>query len=739
VLAIKDGNNQTGTAGSPLPVSLSVSVKDAFTNPISGVTIDWSVLSGAGSLSSPNSVTDTGGLATIVYTLGNVAGANQVSATVNGQVLLTQTFYATGGAGVGSQFTLVSGDNQSANLGQDLTNPLIVKVLDSLNNPVENATINWTGGTFQFPATLTDANGESQNVLTVGSSGAQTATATQGTLTPLTFHYTGLIPAITDLAGTSDNTSSDLTWTAVSGAGSYNIYTSATPGGPYTLVANSPINSYNATSLTNGTPYYFIVRAVEGANESADSNEISVTPKATWLTQLGLVSGGSPLSDSCEAIAQDSTGNTYCAGGVYGDLGETSGGGRDAFVMKVDPDGAVLWVKQLGATSIVPFGSSAQDDICHGVALDDSGSVYCAGETSSNLGQNNAGGSDAFIAKLSATDGTIQWVQQFGSVTPFGIDKSGMDRCNSLAIFLDNNPANTAGDFLYCAGDTSSPDFGEPLAGVKDAFVLKMNLDGLTSWITQLGATTIGAHANMEDTFTSVAVDGLGNVYCGGHTFGTIADTNVSGSDAFMMKLDSDGLGWYITQMGGTFPGLADSSGNETCDGIAVNGTGDAYCAGSTDGNLVVTNAGNEDAYIIKLKSDGTYDWATQLGDGSGGSVLRDSCLSVTLGSDGSVYCGGQTMGDLGETNAGGADAFVMKLDALGTFQWVSQLGASTVYTGGDNSGDEACKGIITDSSGYIFCAGYTTGAMGETNAATTPSTDSDAFMMKLDLAGKFQ
>lgn len=744
VLAIDAGNNQTGTAGSPLPISLSVSVKDAYTNPVSGVTINWSVISGAGSLSLPTSTTIASGVATIVYTLGNVAGANQVSAAVNGQSLLTQTFSATGNAGTGKIITIVSGDSQSANLGDALTDPLIVKVEDAFNNVVENATINWTGagGTFQTGATLTDALGKSQNSFTVSSSGPKTLTATlQTNSQTVSFGFTGVIPAPTDLAGTNYNNSSDLNWTAVSGATSYNIYSYPMPGGSYTLMGNSTTNFYRA-SLTNGTAYSFIVRAVEGINESGDSNEIIVTPtiQETWLRQLGLRSSlGSALSESCSAITQDSNGDTYCAGGTYGDLGEINGGPlgtSDAFVMKVDASGALVWVKQLGATSILPFGSSAGDDICHSVAVDDSGFVYCGGETTGNLGENSAGGSDAFVVKLSATDGTVQWVKQFGTMTAFGINKAGNDRCNGIAIYQDNDPANYTGDFLYCAGDTTS-SYGEATAGGTDAFVLKMSLDDLAiGWVYHLGATLVGVGANFDDTFTSVQVDSTGSIYAGGHTFGEIADTNSGGSDAFIIKLNPSGVRNWIKQVGATFASANSliTSGSETCNSLAIDITGAVYCGGSTDGNLKGVNAGANDAYVIKLDSIGLFSWVNQLDQSTGGSIDQEACLSLALDADGSVYCGGATTGDLGEPNAGGTDAFIMKLNPIGDREWVSQLGTNTVYSYGDNSMDEVCQGIFIDSYKNIFCAGATSGNMGEQNGGSE-----DALIMKLNPFGRFQ
>ena len=63
----------------------------------------------------------------------------------------------------------------------------------------------------------------------------------------------------------------------------YDVYRSTTPGGPYTKVNGSLVTTsdYSDTGLSNGTTYYYVVKAVDtSGNESAASAEVSATPKA---------------------------------------------------------------------------------------------------------------------------------------------------------------------------------------------------------------------------------------------------------------------------------------------------------------------------------------------------------------------------------------------------------------------------------------------------------------------------
>jgi hypothetical protein len=86
-------------------------------------------------------------------------------------------------------------------------------------------------------------------------------------------------PAVpTSVEATAGNAQVSLTWTASSGATSYHVKRSTTSGGPYTQVAAPTTAADTDTGLTNGTPYYYVVSAVNAAGESANSTEVAATP-----------------------------------------------------------------------------------------------------------------------------------------------------------------------------------------------------------------------------------------------------------------------------------------------------------------------------------------------------------------------------------------------------------------------------------------------------------------------------
>ncbi|HET9158329.1 MAG TPA: galactose oxidase-like domain-containing protein, partial [Myxococcaceae bacterium] len=84
----------------------------------------------------------------------------------------------------------------------------------------------------------------------------------------------------TGLGATAGNAQVSLSWTASSGATSYNVKRATTTGGPYTTVGSPTGTTFTNTGLTNGTTYFYVVTAVNASGESGSSSEVSATPQA---------------------------------------------------------------------------------------------------------------------------------------------------------------------------------------------------------------------------------------------------------------------------------------------------------------------------------------------------------------------------------------------------------------------------------------------------------------------------
>jgi phospholipase C len=86
-------------------------------------------------------------------------------------------------------------------------------------------------------------------------------------------------PAPTGLTAAPENAEVTLSWSASSGAASYNIFQATATGGPYSLAGSSADTSYTAVGLTNNTTYYFVVTAIGPGGGSGNSNQASTTPE----------------------------------------------------------------------------------------------------------------------------------------------------------------------------------------------------------------------------------------------------------------------------------------------------------------------------------------------------------------------------------------------------------------------------------------------------------------------------
>lgn len=147
------------------------------------------------------------------------------------------------------------------------------------------------GTTYYFVVTATNSTGESQVSAEISATPVAPAPA-----------------APTGLSATAGSGQVALTWTAVSSATSYNVYYSTATGvttAKGTKVAGITNAAYTVTGLTNGTPYFFIVTAVNTGGESPASAQASATPITPAAVSVSLTPG-TPASGTVPFGSTDS-------------------------------------------------------------------------------------------------------------------------------------------------------------------------------------------------------------------------------------------------------------------------------------------------------------------------------------------------------------------------------------------------------------------------------------------------
>jgi len=175
-----DGDGQTDSAAAVLTDSIRVVVQENATAK-AGATVNWSVVGAGGGVSPSSSVTDANGLAASQWTLGTAAGAATARATLAGAGGSPVSFTATVTPGHAASITKVAGDNQTQLVSGAFATALQAKVTDQFNNPIPNATVNWTASgavTASLPSSTTNAQGiASVNATAAATSGSGTITA----------------------------------------------------------------------------------------------------------------------------------------------------------------------------------------------------------------------------------------------------------------------------------------------------------------------------------------------------------------------------------------------------------------------------------------------------------------------------------------------------------------------------------------------------------------------------------
>jgi hypothetical protein len=323
-----------------------------------------------------------------------------------------------------------------------------------------------------------------------------------------------------------------------------------------------------------------------------------------WIRQFG-----TPGIDEVLAIALDETG-VYVGGDTQGTLSAAAPAGAHAFIRKYDLDGIEGWTRE--------FGSGRREEVLALAA--GAGAVYAAGDTTVTTPPFD----DAFVVAIGA-DGTTRGGHEFGTPT--------VDHASAIAV-------NASG--VYVAGATQGALPGQSSAGDSDSFLRKYGLDGSEFWTRQMGTSE-------SDEILSIALDASG-IYVAGTTGAAMPGQTASGAgDVFVSKYDLSGQLLWTREFG--------TSAYDDALGIAVNPRG-VYIAGNTKGELPgQVSAGDSDFFVRKFDARGNASWARQVG-----GRAHDEALAIAVGGS-DLYVVGVTEGVLpGQTNKGSADAFIVKL-----------------------------------------------------------------------------
>jgi hypothetical protein len=452
---------------------------------------------------------------------------------------------------------------------------------------------------------------------------------------------------------------------------------------------------------------------VEGYNPNY---ELIIDPiTRLWGTYYG--GTGDDYGYSCST---DALGNVYLGGYAITNTGtiiatigshqSVMAGGGNAFLAKFNTNGIRQWATYYGGT-----GGSAG----YSCATDLNNNVFLAGIAGTDTGtaiatvgshQTSFGGGpvDAFLVKFDAA-GVRQWGTYYG-----GLGEDWARSCTTDPngnVYITGETASTSGTVI-ATNNGHQTSFG---GGIKDAYLVKFDANGVRLWGTYYGGTT-------EDASNSCVTDLNGNVYVAGYT-GSNSGTEIAtvGShqsaygggtiDAFLVKFDLNG-----NRIWGTYYGGSGDDRGYTC---ATDALSNIYFAGGTNtstGTIIATPgshqstyAGLAEVFLVKFNSAGIRQWGTYYG-GAGSEYV----YSCTTDLNSRIYIVGQTgsntstaiatPGSHQPSKSGGTDAFLVQFNSNGTRQ------NATFYGGGGNDYGYSCS---VDAAGNQFISGYTNTNLG--------------------------
>ena len=297
----------------------------------------------------------------------------------------------------------------------------------------------------------------------------------------------------------------------------------------------------------------------------------------------------------------------------------------DTYLLKLDPGGNFIQMTAIGGGPSFESG--------YAVTKDMNGDLVVVGNFGGTV-DFDPGPGETILSTTSTADGFVAkytehgefiWAKQFAGGGLTNVRGVGTDSERDIYV---SGPFDSRVDF-----DPGIDSAYIQAAGGTDGYMVKLNASGEFIWVRQVGSAE-------DDWVHAIDVNDVGDVYAAGH-FSLLIDFDpgpdehmltADSTDGYVLKLNTNGEFNWVAQIGG--------ESTQQVRGIRLDLYGGVYATGGYEGTVDfdpgpnhyhLTSTGDNgktDAFALKLESSGSFEWAYTLG-GNGNDFGREVTVDV--------------------------------------------------------------------------------------------------------------
>ncbi len=346
-----------------------------------------------------------------------------------------------------------------------------------------------------------------------------------------------------------------------------------------------------------------------------------------WVQRYGSEAGS---EDRAYKVVTDAAGNVIVAGAT---THNQAGSGSDMLIIKYSGSGVPLWTNRYNG----PANGYHQ---AYAVAVDASGNVFVTGDST------GSGGNYDYATIAYSGSGVPLWTNRYNG------PENGNDLARALAVDASGNVFVTGYSYDGSGGN-------------EDYATIAYSGAGVPLWTNRYNGPE-----NYPDIAKAVAVDGSGNVFVTGSSFGS-----GGGYDHATIAYSGTGVPLWTNRYNGP------DNNDDQANAVAVDGNGNVFVTGSSGGDYAT----------IAYSGAGVPLWTNRY-DGPNNNY--HVATAVTVDASGNVFVTGASY------SSGYPDYATIAYSGAGVPLWTNR------YDGPENSYDQATA-VAVDGSGNVFVTGY--------------------------------